>query len=696
MNSSLKWLNQCLQTPVTLEDADRLLTQAGFPLEGLDHLDSGDVCLDVEITSNRGDCISHVGLAREIAACSGGALKPWPMEHPARSGNVADAFTLDNREPGVCPKFTAQVIKGVKVGPSPAWLVELLESVGQRSINNIVDVTNFMTMHFGQPAHVFDLAKLAGNSLVVRFASEGEMLTTLDGKPRKLVATDLVVADAERAQSLAGVIGGFDSQVADATVDVVLEAACWDPVTIRTASRRLNVRTDASHRFERGVDARTIDDPARFGAAMIAELAGGQIMGGENDGLVSQGAPEKPAIIVDLRPSRCHLIIGIDDSIETITQFLTPLEIGVEKAADDLVRCTIPAFRLDLVREIELVEEVARIGGFDRIELSEKLPIAVTHPQQSERWLNEIASVLTGLGFYETVTFSFVSPKRAEAFLDEGLATVSVDDDRRKAEPTLRPSVLPSLLACRKANQDARVAVAGGVRLFETAAAFAQGTDGKSRERATLALLIDVPGVQPGKKAKSEHVQEGVRLMRGSIESITRSLAGPDAQLSLTPSSPSRDCWEQGVFADVALAGETIGEVGLISAATASAYDLDVPVVCAELDLAPLLAIQPSRARVRTLDAFPGIDRDLSVVVDETVAWDAVREVVEKTAVERLAGVNFVGVYRGKQIDSGKKSMTLRLSFRDPGRTLVHEEVDGPTDAVVAALTSAVGAQLRD
>jgi phenylalanyl-tRNA synthetase beta chain len=695
MNSSLNWLNRCLETPVSVQEADRFLTQAGFPLEAIEPLAGGDVFLDVEITSNRGDCLSHVGLAREIAACNGTRPKSWPIDEPTRVGDVASVFTLDNREPSVCPRFTAQVIKGVKVGKSPQWLVDLLEAVGQRSINNVVDVTNFLTIHFGQPAHVFDLAKLTGDSLVVRFANKGEKLTTLDGKDRTLVASDLVVADSERAQSLAGVIGGFDSQVTDATVDVVLEAACWDPVTIRTASRRLNIRTDASHRFERGVDARTVDGPARFGAAMIASLAGGKVMGGDNDGLIAQGSPLQPQTVVDLRPSRCRAIIGTDDRVEDITRYLTSLEIGVEAASEDLLRCTIPAFRLDLTREIDLVEEVARTGGFDRIALSDKLPIRVTHPQPSERSLSEISRILTGLGFYETVTFSFVSPAKAEAFLDEGLSAVAVDDDRRKAEPTLRPSVLPSLLACRKANQDARVSVAGGVRLFELAAAFAQDAEGKSRERATLALLIDVPGVAAGKKAKSADVQQGVRLMRGAIEAIVRSLAGPAAAVSLTPKAPTRTCWEADVLADVTLDGASIGEMGLLAASVAKTYDLDLPVVCAEIDLAALLAIEPGLARVQSLPAFPGIERDLSVVVDERVAWDTLRETVESARVERLIGVSFVGVYRGKQIDPGKKSVTLRLSFRDPKRTLVHEEIDGPTEAAVAALASAVGAQIR-
>ncbi|MCH8270510.1 MAG: phenylalanine--tRNA ligase subunit beta, partial [Planctomycetes bacterium] len=540
----------------------------------------GDVRLDVEVTSNRGDCLAHVGLAREIAACGGIGLKRDTLDEPTRTGDAADSLTLHNQCPDACPLFTAQVIRGVSVGPSPEWLVTLLEAVGQRSINNVVDVTNFVTLHLGQPAHVFDLHKLAGNALVIRFARDGERLTTLDGKDRLLSPSDLVVADAERAQSLAGIIGGFDSQVADGTTDVVLEAACWDPVTIRTTVRRLNIRTDASHRFERGVDARTVEFPARFAAAMIVELAGGELLGGSDDGILAQGPPQSDPIVIDLRPSRCRAII-------------------------------------------------------------------------------------------------------------------EVDDERRRAEPTLRPSVLPSLLACRKANQDARVSVPGGVRLFETAAVFAQTKGGRSREQQMLTMLMDVPGVGAGRRAAPEHVQHAVRLLRGAIESLVRGLAGPDTRLAFAVAAPTRACWDQHVFAAVHLKDGAIGELGLIADETTRAYDLAVPMVGAELSLDVLLELRPSRARVRDLPAFPGIERDLSVVVPDSVAWEDVRRTVHEAGVDRLDEVSFVGVYRGQQVPAGRKSLTLRLSFRDPARTLQHDQVDPQVAVVVAALESLFDAKLR-
>jgi len=694
MDASLNWLNRYLEPAVSADEAERWLTQAGFPIEERRELPSGDVFLDVEVTSNRGDCLCHVGLAREVAACAGIAFRP-PEFVQVGAGEAASDFDLSNTvaDKG-CPRFTAQVIKGVKVGPSPKWMVDCLEAVGQRSINNLVDVTNWLNFELGQPAHVFDLAKLAGGKLEIRHARSGETITTLDGKTHKLAEGELVIVDAARVQSLAGIMGGLESEVSQTTVDVVLEAATWDPIAIRRASRRLNIRTDAQHRFERGVDARTVDAAARRAAALIIELAGGRVLGGGDEGLVVEGGALPETTFVDLRPARCSKLLGVDLATDEIVNVLQSHEISVDRKGEDLLRCAIPAFRLDLTREIDLIEEVARTIGFDRIPVGDRLPIVVPHPQESERALRQIGSVLTGLGFYETVTFSFISPKVAEPFVRPELATVAVDDDRRKAEPTLRPSVLPSLLACRKANQDARNQSVGGMRLFELAATYAQ-SGGRSEESRKLALLLDIPGVSPGKKPKHDQIQVAVRLMRGAVEAVVRNIGGPSVAVDVVPAQPSSRCWHTSGFAAMSIGGHEVGELGLVADSVLEHHDLDVPVVACEVELDALTSLRAARTRVQPLPAYPPIDRDLSIIVGEEVTWASVSKVIEGAAPERLAGVSFVGTYRGKPIPDGSKSVTVRLSFRDPERTLVHDEVDPEVEAVVKALSDTVRATLR-
>lgn len=692
MKAAVSWLNRYLRPAgLTAQEVEAVLTDAGFPIDAREDLPAGDARLEVEVTSNRGDCLSHIGLAREIAAKTGRALALPEIAAPATAGRASDFLNLQNTVPDACPRFTVHIIRGVKVGPGPEWLARALEAVGQRPINNIVDITNYLNFEFGQPCHAFDLAKLAGGSLVVRYAREGEALTTLDGKKRTLKADEVVVADAQRAQSLAGVIGGGDSEVSASTRDVVLEVATWDPVAVRRAARRHGVRTDASHRFERGVDARTIDLPARRAAALIAQLGGGALA----EGMLDQGRPLLPPREIALRTQRCRDLLGLAIEDSTIAELLGRLEIKPRPTGPGTIACTVPAWRPDLEREVDLIEEVARIRGLDAIPVHPRVAVQVRGPQESERAVREIGAILAGLGFYETVTFGFVTPKQAEPFMPAGLSAVAVDDDRRKHEGTLRPSVIPSLLACRKKNQDGGVEVAGGIRLYETGAAFAQDAGRQTVERRVLALSMDVPGVGKGKPGTVEERQTGLRVLRGAVESIARAMAGPEAALTIRAGGEHLPALDPAAAAEVLLGGRRIGWLGLIGAGTQRQFDLAAPVVAAELELQALVAAFPPRSLAHPLPAFPAIERDVSLVVDEGVRWDDVRELVESSQPDRLVGVEFVGTYRGKQIGPGKKSVTLRLRFRDPNRTLRHEEVDPQVDSFVARAGERLGAAVR-
>lgn len=708
MDISLQWLNAYLEpSDVSAQEADDLLTQAGLPIEEHTDLPGGDVLMDVEVTSNRPDCLSHLGCAREVAALSGRTLR-YPEPAPVKtSGSVGDLLSLENREPEGCPLFTARVITGCKVGPSPAWLVERLEAIGQRSINNAVDVTNFITHEFGNPCHVFDRSKLAGNALIVRYADEGEKLTTLDDKARVLKSTDLVVADAQRAQSLAGVIGGADSEVSESTTDIVFEMATWDPVTVRTQARRLAINTDAGFRFQRGIDARTIEDAARRAVALLVELTGGSLA----DGVLREGRPLPEPQFVTLRPSRVEQILGISVPAGDIIAMLRAVEIGVEQAGEDELRCEIPPHRSrDLPREIDLIEEVARIKGYDAIPTDGKLSVAVSPPQADRLAVRELGRVLTGLGFDETVTFSFANPKRAAYFLNEGLELAAVDEARRPEEPTLRPSPLTGLLGCRQANQAARSAAPGDVRLFEIAAAFGQeaGTGGNgvppaSREGRVLSLVMDVPGSADSVKRKFDDKQAGLRTMRGAIDAIVRAMHGAEATVAIEPAGDGDGlaaAWDASATGIVRLnAGDgssvPLGRFGLISADAQKAFGLETPVVMAELEMGPLVGAFPPRSLAHPLPSFPHIDRDLSLIVDEATRWAAIEGLVGAQNLDRLEACSFVGVFRGTQIGDGKKSVTLRLRFRDGDRTLRHEEVDPQVESVVAQAKKTLGAEVR-
>lgn len=704
MLTSLRWLHRSLgEATLPPERVEAILMALGLPIETRTTVATSagpDVCLDVEVTSNRGDCLCHVGLAREVAACAESGVRFIPPSIEAHASDptpVASLLALENHIPEQCPLFIVRVIRGVKVGPSPAWLVSLLESVGQRSINNVVDVTNFIAGELGNPCHAFDLAKLAGPRLIVRTASPKEALATLDGKARVLDGFEMVVADASRAQGLAGVMGGRDSEVTDATTDVVLEVATWAPALVRKASRRHQLRTTASHRYERIVDPRTLEFASQKAAAMIANLGGGRVATGALSAGRERTSPTIPTT-VRFRPARCRSLLGYDIAHDRMARHLRAVEIELGplgRGGDELL-CTIPPHRPDLTREVDLIEEVARIEGLDAVPTHDKLAVRVTPPQPSEKARREIASVLAGLGFFEAVTFSFTTPALAKAFTPRDLEPVVMDDARRGEEPALRPSVLTGLLACRRHNQHAGVQSQGGMRLFEVASAFAQrprpasapkDSAPSSVENLNLALLVDCPG------KGAVDVQAGVRMVRGAVDALARMLSG--GVTACQPVAPHAPAFDASAYASLTLGGSPLGYVGAIARPVQDQFDLATPVVGCELSLATLLAGYPPRSRVVLPPAFPGIERDVSLIVGEDVRWEAIAGALASRRVAPMEGFAFVTTYRGKPVPPGKKSVTVRLAFRDPSRTLTHEEVDVPVQRLLEGLRSELAFELR-
>ncbi len=706
MLTSIAWLNKYLNpADAKADEVDAALTGAGFPIESRDDR-ADDVVLDVELTSNRGDCLCHVGLAREVAAKTGRALVlPRPAVR-ATGQDVSKVARVENRVGALCPRFTARVIRGVKVGPSPRWLVESLERIGQRTINNVVDVSNFVLHELGHPSHAFDLDTLADRRLIVRHAHGGERLIALDGKEHTLVERDLVVADAKRAVSLAGVIGGLDTGVTERTVNVLLEAATWDPLTIRATARRLGITTDAGYRFERRVDPRDLKWASDRCCELILDVAGGELCNGVIDEL--GGGTSPGATVVEMRASRCAQIMGIEVPVERMAQLLgavgfkVDVRKGAGAGAGAVLHCIVPNHRPDVTREIDLIEEVARLHGFDAIRVAEKVEthLGLRHPpewERRERATARIGQVFTGLGFYETVTFSFLEKRQAEMFRPKGVRLLKVDEERRKATPYLRPSVIPSLLSCRRANQDARLERPDGVRLFEIASSFGEADDGEAYGRKTIEIRnLELYADAPAAGKLHERLQEAARRVRGAIEEVVDALGGQGGRVEVIPGGePFMEALEGESFGAVKINGAHAGYIATLGGKVIEAWGLEQPGAAAVVNLNMLIELYPPKVTVRELPRFPSIERDLSLVVDEGVAWDRIAREIAGLSLEHFDGLRFVGVYRGKQTGAGKKSVTLRIRFRDDQRTLRHEEVDAPVNRAVQHLGAAVGAELR-
>ncbi len=671
MKISLDWLNQYLDRPTDADELARVMTRAGFPVE--ERVAAGDdVMFDLEVTSNRGDCLSHVGMARELAAASARTLRPPACDPPASAGDAADALTsvaLD--APDLCPVYTARVLTGVKVGPSPDWLVRRLEAVGLRSVNNVVDVTNFVMLELGQPLHAFDMDKLAQRRIVIRRAARGEAFTAIDGSRHDLRDDMLVISDADRPVAIAGVMGGLDSEVGDDTVNVLLESAAFDPLSVRRTSRALKLSSDSSFRFERGVDPLGIERASRRAGELILQTAGGVLA----PGVVRVGADEPAPGEVSMRLSRCNALLGVELSGEEATGHLDRLHLS-PRADGDVMTCTIPSYRLDLQREVDLIEEVARSHGLDAIPMREKIHIIARHPQPAVQARDALSRVLVGHGYHEAITYSFITPRQGQPFLLEGAEALMLSPDMRKAESMMRPSVLPSLLICRKSNQDAGNA---GVKLFEAASTWVR-SGGSPVETRRLALLRD-----------ADDAETAVRDLRGSLEELVSALGGAGAALRVEPVEDTRF----GAAGAVSLNGVRIGVTGILSDAIRERFDVQTPIAVAELEADPLLALYPPRREVRELPRLPGIERDLSVVVDEAVAWKAIEEAVRQASPALMESLSFVGAYRGKQVGAGRKSVTLRMRFRDPQATLRHDQVDPQVASVVESLKNRCSAELR-
>jgi phenylalanyl-tRNA synthetase beta chain len=486
---------------------------------------------------------------------------------------------------------------------------------------------------------------------------------------------------------------------------------------VRKAARRHQIRTIASHRYERIVDARTLGAAMDRAAALIAVLTGGKIL----PGTLRAGKPLANPTTVRFRPERCLALLGFDVPRDRMIRHLS--SVGVEvgplgRGGDDLL-CAVPVWRPDLSREIDLIEEVARIEGLDAVPVHDKMPVRVRPPQPSEKARRELGSVLTGLGFHETITFSFTTPKHALAFTPRELEPIVMDDARRGDEPALRPSVLTGLLTCRTRNQHAGVlnppapsalapiasVGAGGVRLFELASAFAQRPTAGNRpegvaptaeetiEHFNVGLLMDCPG------RAIDDQRAGVRAMRGVVEVLVKSLAGDVSRLVVEPSPPHAPAFASNGFARLSLrtsaSERALGYFALLDKYALASFDLAAPVVVAELNLAVLLAHYPPRSRVVLPPTLPAIERDLSLVVRDDLPYQAIASALEQRKPANLERISYVTTYRGKPFAADRKSVTVRLAFREPGRTLTKDELEAPVAALLASLKGAFEFEIR-
>jgi len=669
MKISLDWLNDYIETGLPAEKIADTLSSLGFPCEGIEYAD-GDAVINVEITSNRGDCLGYIGIARELAAATGKKLK-MPDVELANSGKAVTEFAeVEIKQPELCHRYTARIIEGIKIGPSPEWVAKRLRTAGLRSVNNVVDATNYAMLETGQPPHAFDYKKISGGKIIVRKAKAGEQLISIDGSKCDLDENMLVIADSEKPVAIAGIMGGLDTEVSDSTKTILLEDAYFDPVNVRTTSRKLALASESSFRFERIVDVEMIDFASRRACQLITQLAGGKVA----DGLIDI-YPEKPSKAeITLRLNRLNKLLGIAVPEAEVMNILQRLGFA-PKRQDDKVVCICPSWRSDIYREADLIEEVARVYGYGKVPVERKIQIEVVAAEPRQQFAKYIGTYLNGCGFYETVNVTFVDDSAAALFgAGQKKKHLAVKDESRKNANLLRQSLLGSLFGVLKTNLNAKNTPC---RIFEIATTF-QPTESSQ--------------VLPVEKTRLGLVSDGnFRGLRGVIEGLLKNI-NKEAEISFRPAKLN---WAE-VGAEVLLNNEVIGTAGIISKEVAGKFDFKaVSSAGAELDFDALMVNYRRTVKIKPIRRFPAIERDLSIIVDEQTAWDDIAAAINKKAPAELEDIKFVGIYHGKGIPAGQKSVTLSLRFRDEDGTLTHETVDKIESAIIRGLNKSVAAKLR-
>ena len=643
-----------------------------------------DVVFELEITPNRPDCLSLIGVAREIRAETGNALKLPQVDFNEDATDIREITSVTIEAPDLCPRYAARVIRGVKVGQSPAWLQQRLESVGVGVINNIVDITNFVLMEYGQPLHAFDYHKLAENRIVVRRAAVGENITTLDEIDRELISDMLVIADAEKPVALAGVMGGYVSEITETTADVLLESAYFDPSSIRATAKALGISTEASYRFERGADIGAVLVALDRAAQLIAELAGGTIC----KGVVDVYPGQQPLTEIQLRPERVNFILGTTLDTSEMVQILSDLGFDV-KANGENYQVTVPTFRSDVTREIDLIEEIARVYGYDNIPTTlPKGDIPVPAPNPSTEVRKHIKHFLLAAGMMEAINYSFCDPNCFDKI--RFAANHPLRDALKLQNPlspemsVLRTTLLPSLLENAQHNRNHQIDT---IALFEIGSVFIRNGAEKEPERVTGILAGRVgDGVYSNPYREPDFYD-----IKGLVEGILEVCGIVDYTLQKTD-APT---FHPGRNAAVLSRNRQIGIFGEAHPEVLENYDLPYKAYLFDFDMEALVDAAIFAKRFEPISVYPKVERDLAIVVDKAVLSDMPTGLIYATGGELVESVRLFDVYEGEQVPEGKKSLAYAITYHSATETLTDKAVNALHDKVVKRLNQELGAELR-
>jgi phenylalanyl-tRNA synthetase beta chain len=688
MKILLSWLKEFVPFEKEPRELATDLSLLGLAVDSVT-IEGGDAVLEIDVTTNRPDALSHYGIAREVAARYSLPLAPFTAPSPDAAKPRPKARRKDSiveiAAPDLCGRYSARLIRGVGVKPSPEWLAKRLEAVGVRSINNVADATNYILMAYGHPMHAFDLDRLQGGRIIVRRAMDGELFTTLDSVARRLSSDDLVIADAGRTVALAGVMGGLDTEISNDTRNVLLESAWFDPVSIRRTSKRHGLLTEASHRFERGADIEATLAVAEKCIDLIRELAGGEVDPGVVDAYPSP--PARQHVVLNRWELARHL--GLEVPPEEVERILYSLGFLPRIKGRAGWTCTVPSYRVDVSREIDLVEEVARHYGYDRVPM--RLPATVgeaAHNTPNAAKEERVRSLLLALGYDETISMSLLNQESASY---GAVSPVALENPLSEEAAVLRTSLVPGLLAALQWNVNRGQA---NVRLCEIGGIFLRDGDGY-REPPVAALaaagdredsgLSDRGGARPAAPVSFLDIKGDVEQ---SIEIFT------DRPCSATfDGLPAY--YRGGYAARLTLDETTLAQFGEVSTEVAEQWKFRSPVYVAEIFLEALYALPACVPQAKTISRYPAVERDFSVILRDEVTFAAVEQAIGSLRIAELTAMRPLEVFRGGALDKSHYSLLLRVTLQSAAATLTEAELSAHSARIIQVLESRLGARIR-
>lgn len=680
MKISLNWLKEYVEVDFPIVQLVEKLNMIGLLVEDWEGIDQ-DIILDIETYANRPDTLGHLGIAREVAAALELSLKKknWPLtEGEEQTYQVVD---IQIKNADLCPRYCGIVIKDLQVGPSPEWLKMKIEAMGLKPVNNVVDVTNCVLFSTSHPIHAFDLEKIGGRKIIIRNAEKGEILWSLEGKKIGLSAEMLVIADEEKPVALAGLIGGEESRVTEATSHVFIESAYFDPISIRKTSNKTGISTDASYRFERGADISFPPQAALMAASLLTQMGGVA-----TQGILDVYPKPKSQKTLVLRDHRIAELLGLEMDKEFVLRTFSALGVDIKEENKGIYRAKIPSFRVDIEREADMVEEIARFYGYDKIP-SEFPPLQKLEPvcDPRRKRIEKIRELLFHQGYDEFVNFSFYDPEK-EPLFQTGKKVVQIRNPVSSKASFLRTTLMAGLLESLlwNKNRDAE-----GVQAFEIGNVYYWEKE-KIQEQLSLALItqgyIDAPHWQ-GKREQADFFH-----LKGTCEFLMENLRYEPYNFK----EEDHPFFEQRYALSLNYKGEPVGCLGLLKRDILHSYSLEEEVWAAELDLHTLFEKQPQSFRFSPVARYPSVTRDVSLIADRNIPYQRIEEEVEKLDIPYLEKFDLYDIFSGSSVPKGKVSLSLRFIFRHPQRTLLAEEVDKHLEKAIKTMKASFKFQLRE